>query len=100
MLSIPKDPPNPVITANPIGPYVTGQDIALTCTSPDSHPIMWVKMNSTEPLQLPMFEITGSIFTSILTIKDAEEFHSGTYICTVGVTRSDITIEVVMPINS
>ena len=94
-------PPEPVITINPLsGPYESGSDIALTCTSPDgSRPIEWTKRDS-PALEAPVFEITGVNLVSTLTIKDARESNTGTYICTVGLTKTEVEIEVFTPTTS
>ena len=94
-------PPEPVITINPLsGPYESGSDIALTCTSPDgSRPIEWTKRDS-PALEAPLFEITGVNLVSTLTIKDARESNTGTYICTVGLTKTEVEIEVFTPTTS
>ena len=95
------DPPDPVITINPLsGPYESGSDITFTCTSPDgSRPIKWTKRDS-PVLVAPVFEINGVNLVSILTIKDAQESNTGTYICTVGLTKTEVEIEVFTPTTS
>ena len=94
-------PPDPVITVNPLsGPYESGSDIVLTCTSPDgSRPIEWTKRDG-PALEAPVFEINGVNLVSMLTIKDAQESNTGTYICTVGLTNTEVEIEEFTSTNS
>ena len=94
-------PPDPVITVNPLsGPYESGSDIALTCTSPDgSRPIEWTKRDG-PVLEAPVFEINGVNLMSMLTIKNARESNTGTYVCTVGLTNTEVEIEVFTPTTS
>ena len=85
--------PDPVITG-PMGDIWENNNVMLLCTSPVNNMIQWSRRDSIA-LNAPVFEITGNMFNSTLTIRNVRIEHSGVYVCRVGQSMGFFTLNII-----